>query len=352
MLTQLGKRFFSMVESKTAIYIRPPIAKTKLSEKLEKYKSYELMMDESTPTQSYLIPNITKLKNEKDPSNQIQIQVTYNPDPIPPSFSEENLQELLSDFSTTNQKLAPILTPKQKCNKTDVTYRTPVIKSSVKKGALWARMLSGKSLYEAIYFLEPIINKIPKFLLQCIIRSISTLTKRNLDLHYVFIKGIITSRKHRTKKIHYGARSKMGIRFKDYIDFKILYKRRNIKDFYKDFIIGKSHHVFGSYVRECLKKKNCDLEDIIPLQWILTNEGRMQQRTLFRRKVMYKYLEYKHAGVNVPVNVIYEYMADQECEEFMDKWAHLFHPTENSNIHEELSFQKRKKLYQERLAEE
>ena len=101
-------------------------------------------------------------------------------------------------------------------------------------------------------------------------------------------------------------------------------------------------------ISETLREKDCNIEDIQPLQWLLTTNGRYQHREMFKRKVMYKFLEYKHACVHIPFHILFEYMVNQEIEEFMDKWADLFHFSGINNDQIEKSLEIRKQTISER----
>ena len=259
-------------------------------------------------------------------------------------LSDEMIQSLFEEIEL-NEALDPIIIPPiYKQNNHHSIYKTPIIQSTTKKGSRWARTIIGKSYYEAMYELSSRIQKIPKFLLQCLIRSGSTLAKRSLNTQYMVIKGIITSRKRRIKKITYHAKTKNGRRFRDYIDFKIYFQRKTIKDFYKDMIMGKGSSSFARMLREKFQTQDEDLETIRSLSWLLTSNGRKQQKELFKRRVLHQYFDLKNSGVRVPLKILNEKQAEEEARDFMVKWAHLFDDKPDINK----NFEARKAMFLER----
>ena len=261
-------------------------------------------------------------------------------------MTEEQIDTLIEVYYNQDEIDNPvILKPKRKCKKIEVVYRSPVIQSTVKKGKPWARKIIGMNMYQALYFLEGAIQKIPKFLQEAIISSAGTIGKRSLDPNYTYIKGIITSKKNRTKKMTFKAKGSGGKRFRDYIDFKILYARRNIKDFYKNLILGKGHEELSFQIRNKLQNTNSDLEEIKSLNWILTSKGRQQNRLIFKRKVLYRFLEFQKAGTKVSMKLLMELQAEKEATEFMAKWDHIFNEAKDLQT----DYFERKQLYESRI---
>ena len=240
----------------------------------------------------------------------------------------------------------PLVLPKKVNNKVHVVkFTTKELQSSVKKAKPFARMIIGKSYYESLYILSKYIQKVPKFLTQSLIESKEVLKNQNLNCSYIYIQGLMTNKHDRfKKKIHFKGRAKTGVIKKMKINFIILFGKRNIKDFYKDIVLGKNHSNLAQILREKLQNTNAGYEELRSFSWVLTSKGRQQQKLIVKRKALYKYLEFKRAGIEVPLKILLEKEAEIEAVKFMEKWGNLFYENQDKID----NFEERKRIFEKR----
>ena len=239
-------------------------------------------------------------------------------------MTETEINKLFETIDAKEMEQPFILPRKTKKHVTLVKYKTQVLQSSVKKAKPFARLVIGKSYYEALYILSNHIQKVPKFLLQALNRSISTLTKRNLNPAFVYIQGIITCQNHSQKKIRFHGKAKMGIQKRNFIDFRILFGRRDIKEFFKDLVTGKNHIHIVSLMKSLLKDKDAGYESINALNWIMTSKGRQQKKLMIKRRALNRFVEHRKFNVYVPLKRLFEDEVEKEAVEFMQNWGFLF----------------------------
>lgn len=228
-----------------------------------------------------------------------------------------------------------------------VKYKSPILQASVKRSKPYCRMIIGKSFYQALWILSGFIQKVPKFLVEVMNRSIMTLTKRNLNLSFIYIQGIITSKKNVVKKIGYHAKGRGSHRIRHWVDFTFHFGRRNIKDFFKELVIGVNHTNLAHIIRQKIQQEEINYEDIKALQWVLTSKGRQQQKLMIKRKALYKYVRFKRANIKVGLKFLIEKEAEIEGVNFMRQWGYLF--DEMSSVGND--HQSRKSLYEQRTKE-
>lgn len=238
--------------------------------------------------------------------------------------------------------------PKKQAEKEPmVIYNSPGIVSSVKKGKPYCRLIIGKSFYQALFALSKYIQKVPKFLVEVLQQSVTTLSRRNFNLSYVYIKTITVNKRSKTRRLNYRARGRASIRYKHQIYFKIHFGRRNIKSFFTDLALGVNHTNLVHVVHEYIQTHNIGFEELRALQWVLTAKGRQQQRLMVKRRALYQLVHFRKANVKVPLKFLFEAEAEREAEMFMKKWAYLFDDV--PGIGKEL--EERKALHAKRKAE-
>ena len=132
----------------------------------------------------------------------------------------------------------------------------------------------------------------------------------------------------------------MGQRHRDFIDFKVLFRIRNVKDFYKDLLMGKPCKEMSHMLRHKMRNKMASLKEIQSLHWILTSKGRIEMLRRFKLKVRIRQFYLKNKGVTLPMEVLAEHEAEKQVNEFMGKYSHLFD-----------SDPKRDERYEQRLAQ-
>jgi hypothetical protein len=257
-------------------------------------------------------------------------------------MSNEEMQKMFEEISIEEDIHEPLLLAKKtEPPKIYMRYQTEKLQSSVKRSKPYAKMLIGKSVYEAMFILSSHIQKVPKFLKENLSNSLEIMSKKNLTHSYMYIQGIVTSRRTRRYGIRYHGRVKSGKSARDHVDFTIYFGRRNIKDFYKDLVMGKDHSNLNFVLRQKLQDPQTEVEQLRSLQWILTSKGRQQKRLLLKRKALYKYLDFKRVGVNVKLRVLLEKEAEKEAVEFMENWAFMFNDSETK----EVTLEERRALY-------
>lgn len=228
-----------------------------------------------------------------------------------------------------------------------MTFKTNKIKSTVKKFLPYTKLLSKKTVYEALFILSEQMQKVPRYLVEELTRAIETMNRRNLPPSYMYIQGIVVQKRDRRHRIEYKARGKTGYMARDMVDLKILFGRKTIKDFYKEMVMGRDHSNISYLLKEQIRNDGGEYEDLRSVQWLVTSKGRQQQRLLLKRRALYKYLEFKRVGVKVSLKVLLEKEAEKEAVEFMREWGFLFDNTSDSFV----SLAERRELYEKRSTE-
>lgn len=218
-----------------------------------------------------------------------------------------------------------IIGDKPKSIQRTYTFTTEELQTSCKKAKPIVRVLIGRYYYDAIVATQNLQTKVAKFLNNQFEKQMTNkITEANFDPRYMFVTSIVMNRTRRIPKIRYHARGKSGRAIRDYCKFKITVTERPIQEFFRMILQGKAPGYLAYMVRDYLLNKDANYEEVRQLQLFLTARGRQQQRLMFKRKVLAKWLEYKEAGRFIRIRYLKDIMLEQEVAEFERKYKWMF----------------------------
>jgi ribosomal protein L22 len=233
--------------------------------------------------------------------------------------------DMQEKYDTEERKRPFILGDKPKKTFRTFTFNTQILDTTVKKSKFVARALIGRAFYDAIVAGEASQKKPGKFLSNQMDQyMMDKIKEAGFDPKYMFITSIITHRKSRQARIRFHARGKSGRWDQDTCYFKITVTEKPIEEYYKMLINGKSPMYLSFMMRDRLGKDDADYETIRDMQPFLTAKGRQQQRLMFRRKALTRWLEYKREGRFVRFSIVKDLVLEEEVKLFATKYGHLF----------------------------
>lgn len=262
--------------------------------------------------------------DDRQPQNHLAVQLVANKKTHSEELKEDYKQSVKNPF---------ILGDKPKETPRTFTFTTEVLQTSLKKATPTAAQLIGRQYFDAIITSGVLEKKVGKFLYQQMNDFMTTKIKEEgLDPKFMFVTSILTNRTRRVRKIRYQARGRGYSTYRDFCVFKVTVTEKPIKEFYRMMIEGKSPSYITYLMREYLTKKDSDFEEVRKLQPFLTAKGRQQQRLMFKRRVLSKWLEYKRAGHFVRLRHVKDMVMETEIADFEAKYKMFFKTPEELRI--------------------
>ena len=285
-----------------------PVPPQDLNRFLDKIESSQLKINISTPN------NLSLLEKAKS--------ILESKPVVQPFILEEKVKPILKSF----------------------VFKSKILMTSTKKSTPVIRLLVGKYFFDAMAVANTVDKKVSKFLYETLRdRGLEFIKENSMDPRLLFISSLVINRKRRDKKIRYHARGRSGVKCRDYCIFKITLTEKPIKDFYKQMIIGKTPPFLSYLLKEKLIKERSDYQEVLNLQPLLHFSGRRQQRLLFNRKVLTKWIELRRNGFKIRLSLLKEKMLNEESEEFEKRFGYIFPSIESER---EKRLEKRKILFE------
>ena len=331
-MLKLTRNLFS-VTSRQALVIRPPKAKMPKGP-LKEYKGMEFPIYETLQPQYIPAPQPTsEIYNDRKQENCFTLSISKG------QGSGVDIKERARE-----QKLPLALKPVPKTPTRKIVLQTHEFQTSTKKGWMALRPLIGLHLFDAIALLEGSLKKVPFRVLEYFKQEgINELKKSELNLDRLFITRILTQRRKRTRKMRIHAKGKMGLSYRDYCTFRFEFAEKPLIDFYKQLIEGKTSPMLSYLIKERLKTKEADYEQVRKLQPFLHAQGRSMMRINFRRRCWGEWLQLKEQGKGLSIKVIWEKRLEEEARAFESKYGDFLNSSERLK---QESIAKRKEIFE------
>lgn len=305
-------------QTKNAVHIYPPI---NLKPKVSIYKEIQgvklPLMEVIKKKHTTVIPQPITRFSDSDSTNHMKILVNKN--------TASKLEALTNEFNRNERRIPFSMGEKTPEKYKSLVFKSEVLQTSSKKAKPVLKAMIGKYFYDGILAGKATHKKVGHFLSsQLNDFAIKKLEEEGFDPKFMFITSIVVNMTKRVKRVRYHAKGRGCMMERDWCLFKITITEKPIKEFFKMMILGKSPPYIGYMMKEYLEKNDCSYEEVRKLQLFLTGRGRQQQRLMFHRKVLTKWIEYKQMGVFIRISLLRELMLEKETEEFHKKYHSFF----------------------------
>jgi ribosomal protein L22 len=304
------------------LHIRPPQVKSTISP-VKRINNLELPLWESVTIDFTPKPPIDVHQfNDQVAQNHLKLKVTRPEVTLIDKVAQETTQRLpKAPFIMGEKPVVPIKS---------IVVMSKELQTSVKKACIVTNVLIGRYLYDAMLATQSIEKKVARFLSKTLEEEcMAAIEKHELDPKYLFITSIVTNRTKRLRRIRYHARGRSGIKNRDFALFKITLSEKPLREFYKQLIQGNSPPYLSYLIKNHLIEKKATYEEVRDLQCLLHAKGRQQQKLMFKRKVMAKWVDFRRKGVTLRLKLLFEKMLEDEATIFEEKFKHLFESTRN-----------------------
>lgn len=272
---------------------------------------YEKLGPEFYPSQP---PSYARF-DDRDPANHIQVQIRRAPGGEPAVVARARMAT--PPFILTPQEKPPV-------KKTVVV--SDILLTSHKKAKLVMEKMSGEYFYDALYNVTQMRKKVARFIVKTFETKVKTvLEEAGISPDTLFITDAITCRHHRQRKIRFHGRGKHGIASRDFYRLRFVFAQKPLKEFYKQLLVGRAPPRLCYLIKQKLLRQDADFDQVRQLQFLLHARGRQQQRLMFRRHILKKWVELRRIGNTISYKVLKQKVLEDQAADFEEKYGKLFH---------------------------
>lgn len=316
MLGRIVSRSFGS-RAQNALHIIAPRKSAK--ESIKRWSGFEVpIWEEVGPKFEKTKPKTFSQFDDSLPQNHLSIKVTYS----------ENEPEVVRKARLAVPPL--ILTPLEKPPVYKWSIMSDPIQTSRKKGKLVMDVLKGQYYYDGLYNLMNLKKKVSTFMLKTFETKVTKMLEEGgANPQMLFITDAIVCLHKSGKRIRYHGRSRFALMTREHCKFRLTFAEKPFKEFYKQMLEGRAPTRLSFIIKEKLGKKDAGYEEVKKLQFLLHAKGRQQQRLIFKRRILEKWIELKRMGNTISYKVLKFKLLDEEAQTFEDKYGYLFDVIQN-----------------------
>lgn len=218
-----------------------------------------------------------------------------------------------------------ILRPREKPPLKRWVVVSDVLLTSRKKAKLVMDRVTGNYFYDALYNVTQMNKKVARFVLRTFeTKAKATLEEAGVSPELLFVTDAIICHSRRQKKIRYHGRGRHGIAHRDFYRLRFVFAERPLKEFYKQLLAGRAPPRLCYLIKQKLLRRDADFAEVAKLQFLLHARGRQQQRLMFRRQILARWVELKRLGNTVSYKALKLRLLEERAAAFEQRFGQLF----------------------------